>query len=830
MLTSVVGYPRIGAKRELKFLVERYFGGAASEGELLAGARELRLEHWRAQRRAGIDLIPTGDFSFYDAMADTAVLFGAVPERYRRLGLSPLDTYFAMARGYQGPQGDVKALKMRKWFNTNYHYLVPEVPDAVRLSLSPTPTTWPEPLPPTRVSPPRGPREVSEGSGQSLGGGSPRGAREVSEGSGEGLWGGSRGAREVSEGSGQGLWGASSAPFDQFAEAKAAGISAKPVLIGPFTFAKLARWEGRGPAERAAELVEVYGAALARFGAAGASWVQLDEPALVMDLTASDVELLVALYEPLLAAKGAVKVLLQTYFGDIRDCYREVAGLELDGLGLDFVEGERTLELVRSGGLKPGVTLFAGLVNGKNVWRNDYEQSLATLAELATLVPELAVSTACSLLHVPYTVAPETGLTADQRAALAFAEEKLTELAELRRLAALPNASTDPAVGANAEARARHRAGFDAAVRARTEAITAADFTREPARGERAVAQREALGLGLLPTTTIGSFPQTAEVKANRARFRRGEIDRASYEARLAELTASCVALQEEIGLDVLVHGEFERGDMVEYFGENLDGFIFTRQAWVQSYGTRCVKPPIIWGDVKRRRPITVDVIRYAQSLTSRPVKAMLTGPVTILNWSFPRDDVPPAESAQQIALAIRDEVADLEAAGVRIIQIDEAALREKLPLRRADWHSGYLDWAIPAFRLVHSGVGAATQIHTHMCYSEFEDIIDAIDAMDADVISFEAARSSHSIVPALRAAGFATAVGPGVYDIHSPRVPAVAEIEQALRSILASLPAESVWVNPDCGLKTRGPAETEAALKNLVTAARAVRAAAVAA
>ncbi|MDR2373448.1 MAG: 5-methyltetrahydropteroyltriglutamate--homocysteine S-methyltransferase [Bifidobacteriaceae bacterium] len=753
MLTSVIGYPRIGANRELKFLTERYFRGQASQGELLAGARELRLRHWRAQRQAGIDLIPTGDFSFYDGLADTAVLVGAVPARYRELGLGPLDTYFAMARGYQGPKGDVKALSMRKWFNTNYHYLVAEVPDDVGLSLS------------------------------------------------------------------------SSAPFDQYAEAAAEGIAAKPTLIGPFTFAKLARWLGRGAAERAGELAQVYAEALARFAALGAEWVQLEEPSLVMDLTAADLDLLAALYQPLLAAKGGLKVLLQTYFGDIRDCYELVRELDLDGIGLDFVEGEETLELVRAGGLKPSVTLFAGLVGGKNVWRNDYAESLATLAELAELTPNLAVSTACSLLHVPYTVAPETALTPDQRAALAFAEEKLTELDELRRLAGLADPASDPLAVANAEARARHRAGLDAAVRARAAAVTEADFTRLPARAERALSQRQALGLGLLPTTTIGSFPQTGEVKANRARFRKGEIDQAAYESRLRELTAECVAAQEAIGLDVLVHGEFERGDMVEYFGENLDGFLFTKQAWVQSYGTRCVKPPIIWGDVKRRGPITVEVIGHAQSLTDRPVKAMLTGPVTILNWSFPREDVAPAESAIQIALAIRDEVMDLEAAGVRIIQIDEAALREKLPLRRADWRGGYLDWAIPAFRLVHSGVGASTQIHTHMCYSEFEDIIGDIDAMDADVISFEAARSSHSIVPALKAAGFATAVGPGVYDIHSPRVPAVAEIEQALCSILESLPAESVWVNPDCGLKTRGPAETQASLKNLVAAARAVRA-----
>jgi 5-methyltetrahydropteroyltriglutamate--homocysteine methyltransferase len=831
LLTSVVGYPRIGANRELKFLTERYFNGQVTQDELLDGARELRAIHWRAQREAGIDLIPTGDFSFYDGLLDTAVWLGAVPGRYRRLGLSPLDTYFAMARGYQGEQGDAKALSMRKWFNTNYHYLVPELDDAVRLGLS------------------------------------------------------------------------SDAPFAQFSEATALGIAAKPVLIGPFTFLKLARPTGQKDLRDWAEdLVRVYGEALARFAALGAEWVQLDEPSLVTDLTAEDIALFQAIYHPLLDGAGragqarpggpparpGVKVLLQTYFGDIRDCYDEVLALDFDGVGLDFVESDRTIELVRARGFSPDTVLFAGVVNGKNVWRNDYDQTLALVAQLRQAAPRLALSTSCSLLHVPYTVAVESALADDQRAALAFAQEKLVELDDLRRLAteaapgaaeddpaaeaapgtaadaagereaserhrateadAAPGTAADAAgerqasgrhratgaeggpgaadlLKANREARARHRAGLDQGVRARAAALTDADYERRPARAERAVEQRAGLGLPALPTTTIGSFPQTGEVKANRARYRKGEIDRAAYEARLRELTAQCVALQQEIGLDVLVHGEFERGDMVEYFGENLDGFLFTKLAWVQSYGTRCVKPPIIWGDVKRRQPITVEVIRFAQSLTDRPVKAMLTGPVTILNWSFPREDVAPAESVIQIALAIRDEVLDLEAAGVRIIQIDEAALREKLPLRRADWRRGYLDWAIPAFRLVHSAVAPSTQIHTHMCYSEFEDIVQDIDAMDADVISFEAARSGHSIVGALKEAGFATAVGPGVYDIHSPRVPPAAEIESGLRSILAALPAESVWVNPDCGLKTRAPAETEASLRNLVAAARTVRA-----
>ncbi|MGI6366936.1 MAG: 5-methyltetrahydropteroyltriglutamate--homocysteine S-methyltransferase [Anaerolineae bacterium] len=753
MQTSVIGYPRIGAQRELKFWVESYFQDKLDAEALLANAAQLRARRWDTQRQSGIDLIPSGDFSLYDGMLDLAALLGIVPQRYRALGLSPLDTYFAMAKGYQGPAGDVKALPMKKWFNTNYHYIVPEI----------------------------GPEEPLQVVGTQLG--------------------------------------------DQFREALAQGILTKPVLPGPLTLLKLSNLQGRTPADCAPVLAASYRQILQRLGSLGADWVQIDEPVLVTDLSPEDIALLEQLYGALLEGPRTCRVLLQTYFGDIRDCYPAVMALPLEGVGLDFVEGRQTAALVARYGIPADKTLFAGLVNGKNIWRNNYAQTLATLRSLPLDPERLVLSTSCSLLHVPHTLQSERRLAEPVRRACAFAEEKLGELVELAALAA--GDTSEGSAAALAANRALHqelRGSVDEAVRRRVAALQPADYDRAPRRARRAPLQQAALQLPLLPTTTIGSFPQTPQVRQNRNRFRRGEISQQDYEARLRQFIADCVALQEEVGLDVLVHGEFERNDMVEYFGENLAGFVFTQQGWVQSYGTRCVKPPIIFGDVSRRRPITVEWSRYAQGLTSRPMKAMLTGPITIVNWSFPREDLTPAEQATQIALAIRDEVLDLEAAGLRIIQIDEAALREKLPLRQSDWHSQYLDWAIPTFRLTHSGVRPETQIHTHMCYSEFEDILPEIDAMDADVISFEASRSSLEILRAIRETGFETAVGPGVYDIHSPRIPSHEEIEGAIRAILQAIPAERAWINPDCGLKTRGPAETEPSLRHMVAAATAVR------
>lgn len=753
MKTSITGYPRIGSLRELKFASEKYFKGEISSEELRETARKLRYENLEVQRESGIDLIPSNDFSFYDGMLDTAVLLNALPERYADLGLSELDTYFAAARGYQGEKGDVKALAMKKWFNTNYHYMVPELCDDTDIKL------------------------------------------------------------------------VGSKPFDLFAEAQHNGVKTKPVIIGAYTFLKLSRFTGTKKAEDFAEkTAAAYAEILSRFAAENAEWIQLDEPCLVMDMDESDKKLFVGLYEKILGGKGNLKVLLQTYFGDVRDCYSDICKLPFDGVGLDFVEGKKTLELVLHKGFPKDKVLFAGVVNGKNIWRNNYAKTLEIIGKITLNCGEIVLNTSCSLLHVPYTLENEAKLTNDVKKHFAFAKEKLGELAELKKIISQENPKDAPEYKTNSVLMSESRSGENAAVRSRVNALSEKDYMRLPEFSEREKIQKKRFVLPLFPTTTIGSFPQTAEVRKARSDYKKGAISEQQYDEFMKNKIKDCIELQEKIGLDVLVHGEFERNDMVEYFGECLDGYIFTEKAWVQSYGTRCVKPPVVWGDISRAKPMTVKWSKFAQSCTEKPVKGMLTGPVTILNWSFPREDISLRESALQIALAIRDEVLDLEANGISIIQVDEAALREKLPLRRSDWKSDYLDWAIPAFRLVHSGVKPETQIHTHMCYSEFADIITDIDNMDADAITFEASRSDLTILDVLKANDFRTEVGPGVYDIHSPRVPSKDEIKTALRKMLDRIPAEKLWVNPDCGLKTRGEAETVPSLENLVNAAKELR------
>lgn len=755
MKTTIIGFPRVGSLRELKFASEAYFRREISAEELQETAKELRKAHWALQQAAGIDWIPTNDFSFYDNMLDTAVLLNAVPARYRALELSDLDTYFAMARGYQGKEGDVKAFAMKKWFNTNYHYMVPEIEDTTEIRLAGT------------------------------------------------------------------------KPFAEWKEAQAQGICGKPVLIGPFTFLKLARFTGEKTAEDFADAVAAaYCAYLKELNTLGAAWAQLDEPYLVMDLTKAEIALFRQLYAKILAAKGSVRVLLQTYFGDVRDCYADICALPFDGIGLDFLEGKQSLSLVQTNGFPKDKVLFAGAVNGKNIWRNHYDRTLQLLDQLKPHCGEIVLNTSCSLLHVPYTLRHETRLAEQYKKHFSFAEEKLTELAELAQILDAPVPAETAAYQKNAALFAEDRCCSNAAVQQKVAALTEKDFVRLPAFAEREKVQKESFQLPFLPTTTIGSFPQTKEVRANRAAFRKGEISEEQYVAFNKKQIADCVALQEKIDLDVLVHGEFERNDMVEYFGECLDGYLFTEKAWVQSYGTRCVKPPVVWGDISRAKPMTVDWSVYAQSLTKKPMKGMLTGPVTILNWSFPREDISLQACAYQIALAIREEVLDLERSGIRMIQVDEAALREKLPLRKSDWKSDYLNWAIPAFRLVHSGVKPDTQIHTHMCYSEFDDIIRDIDDMDADVITFEASRSDLTILDVLKENHFRTEVGPGVYDIHSPRIPTTEEIQNAISKMLERIPVEKLWVNPDCGLKTRGAAETVPSLENMAAAAKACRAA----
>lgn len=745
MTATIVGFPRIGENRELKFITEKYFKHEATEEELKERAKDLRQHDRKLLLDSGLTNFTSNHFSFYDQMLDAAFLFNVIPENIAELDLSDLDKYFALARGYQGKKGDVKAWPMKKWFNTNYHYIVPQLTADTDVKLAGTKI------------------------------------------------------------------------FDEFVEAKEDGTITRPVLVGPFTLLQLSEFHGCVKEDFVGAFIEAYARIFKQLEDLGANWIQLDEPSLVKDLDERELALFKALYEPLLLQKGRLKVLAQTYFGDVRDAYDVLLKLPFDGIGLDFVEGRKTLELVERG-FDDGKVLFAGVVNGKNIWRNNYQKTLDLLKKLN--VKNLVLTTSCSLLHVPYTVASEE-LEEDVTKHFAFAEEKVRELVELDAL--LKNQSPE-FLRKNAELFEKPRVLENAELHQKIADLKPEAFVRQPEFAVREKIQKQEFNLPLLPTTTIGSFPQTREVKQKRAAFRKHEISQEEYDEFIAERIDSWIRFQEEIGLDVLVHGEFERNDMVEYFGQHLEGYVFTKKAWVQSYGTRCVKPPIIWGDVSRKDPITVRWSVYAQKQTKKIVKGMLTGPVTILNWSFPREDISIKESTLQLALAIREEVLDLEKNGIRIIQIDEAALREKLPLRRSDWQSEYLDWAIPAFRLVHSGVKPETQIHTHMCYSEFNDIIPAIDDMDADVISFEASRSNLEILDELKEKNFKTEVGPGVYDIHSPRIPTVEEIEQALHRILAKVKKEKVWVNPDCGLKTRGEKETKASLKNLTQAARNIR------
>ncbi|UNR56009.1 5-methyltetrahydropteroyltriglutamate--homocysteine S-methyltransferase [Streptomyces sp. A10(2020)] len=757
--STVYGYPRQGQHRELKKAVEGYWKGRVGADALKKTAAELRRANWAQLAEAGIDEVPTGDFSYYDHVLDTSVMVGAVPPRHRAaVDADPLDGYFAMARGNQ----DVAPLEMTKWFDTNYHYLVPELgPDTVFTADS---------------------------------------------------------AKQVAE----------------LTEALALGHTARPVLVGPVTYLLLAK-----PAPGVAEefepltlldrLLPVYAEVLGDLRAAGAEWVQLDEPALVQDRTPAELNAAARAYRDLGALTDRPKLLVASYFDRLGEALPVLAKAPVEGLALDFTEAAAANldDLAAVGGL-PGKRLVAGVVNGRNIWINDHEKSLATLATLLGLAGRVDVAASCSLLHVPLDTAPERDLDPRILRWLAFARQKTAEIVTLAKGLAQGTGAVAAEIAANRAAldsRADSPLTRDPAVRARTAAVTEADARRPQPYPERAVAQRERLRLPLLPTTTIGSFPQTGEVRAARADLRAGRIDAAGYEERIAAEIAEVIAFQEKAGIDVLVHGEAERNDMVQYFAEQLTGYLATQHGWVQSYGTRYVRPPVLAGDISRPAPMTVGWTTYAQSLTERPVKGMLTGPVTMLAWSFVRDDQPLGETAAQVALALRDEVADLEAAGTSVIQVDEPALRETLPLRAAN-RPAYLEWATRAFRLTTGGVAPATQVHTHMCYAEFGDIVQAIDDLDADVISLEAARSHMEVAHELAAHGYPREAGPGVYDIHSPRVPGAEEAAALLREGLAAIPAERLWVNPDCGLKTRGWPETRASLENLVAAARTVRAA----
>ncbi|MFJ4834728.1 5-methyltetrahydropteroyltriglutamate--homocysteine S-methyltransferase [Streptomyces sp. NPDC088747] len=754
---TVYGYPRQGQGRELKKAIEGYWKGRVDADTLRATAAELRRSNWERLADAGIHEVPTGDFSYYDHVLDTSVMVGAVPDRHRgAVAAGPLDGYFAMARGTQ----DVAPLEMTKWFDTNYHYLVPELgPDTVFTTDS---------------------------------------------------------TKQVAE----------------FAEARALGLTARPVLVGPVTYLLLAKPAPGVAADFAPltlldRLLPVYAEVLADLRAAGAEWVQLDEPALVQDRTPAELNAAGRAYRDLGGLTDRPKLLVASYFGRLGDTLPVLAKAPVDGLALDFTgTAAANLDALAAVGGLPDRRLVAGVVDGRNIWANDLTRSLATLGTLLGLAGQVDVAASCSLLHVPLDTAAESDIEPEVLRWLAFARQKTAEIVTLARGLALGTEAIAAELTAN-RADLASRAGsaltHDPAVRARAAAVTEADARRSARYPERAAAQRAHLGLPLLPTTTIGSFPQTAELRTARADLRAGRIDGSGYEERIRAEIGEVISFQEKTGLDVLVHGEPERNDMVQYFAEQLTGYLATQHGWVQSYGTRYVRPPILAGDISRPEPMTVRWTTYAQSLTGRPVKGMLTGPVTMLAWSFVRDDQPLGDTARQVALALRDEVDDLETAGTSVIQVDEPALRETLPLRAAD-RPAYLAWATEAFRLSTGGVRPATQIHTHMCYAEFGDIVRAIDDLDADVISLEAARSHMQVARELAEHGYPREAGPGVYDIHSPRVPSADEASALLRKGLEAIPAERLWVNPDCGLKTRGWPETRASLENLVAAARTVR------
>ena len=746
-----LGFPRIGARRELKQALEAFWKGDSPAQPLLDTARDLRARHWQLAREAGVDVVPCNDFSLYDHVLDTAVLFDAVPARYREvLDADPLAGYFALARGLQDGQHDLHALEMTKWFDTNYHYLVPQFEPHQRFAL--------------------------------------------------------RGDK----------------PLAELAEAQALGLDARPVLLGPVSFLKLGkRVDGGCPIELLDALLPAYADLLGRLKAAGAQWVQIDEPCLTLDLNDGDRAAYRHAYA-VLADADAPQTLLATYFGGLGDNTALAASLPVQALHIDLVRAPQQLDDVLAA-LPPERMLSLGVVDGRNIWRADLDVALRLARRAGARVQWLAPS--CSLLHVPIDLQLERKLPERMHGWMAYARQKLEELRLLADVLA-GDAAADEALAIAGRARvARSLSPLlrNPTVRTRLAAIEPAMMHRVSAYPERARLQSERLALPDFPTTTIGSFPQTSQVRQARAEHKAGRLDDAGYRDFLERETDQCLRMQEEIGLDVLVHGEFERNDMVEYFGEQLGGFAFTAHGWVQSYGSRCVKPPVLFGDVVRPRPMTVDWTRYAQSRTQRPVKGVLTGPVTILQWSFVRDDQPRADTCRQIALALRDEVNDLEAAGIAIIQIDEPALREGLPLRRGDW-AQYLAWASECFRLTASGVGDATQIHTHMCYSEFNDIIEAVASLDADVISIETSRSRMELLDAFSRYRYPNGVGPGVYDIHSPRVPSIDEMRELLEKALAVLTPAQLWVNPDCGLKTRGWPEVNEALTAMVQAARELR------
>lgn len=761
--TANLGFPRIGKHRELKFALEAYWSGKSDAQTLLETAGTLRAKHWKLQQEKGIDAMPSNDFSFYDHVLDTAVMVGAIPDGYGWSGGNvSLDTYFALARGSQGEaacgcggtHGEPRAaLEMTKWFDTNYHYLVPEFS------------------------------------------------------------------------AGQGFILTGNRPLEAFLEARAIGIHTRPVILGPVTFLKLGKArDGSDPVDLLDRLLPVYRKILVELQEAGADWVQIDEPCLALDLTDKERDSLARAYNAFAEAVPGLSILVASYYGPLGDNRDTALSLPVAGLHLDGIRGGEELAAL-AGDAPAGLLLSLGLIDGRNIWRADLEEVVQRIEPLiAGRAPELLqIAPSCSLLHLPFDLSDETALDLELRASLAFASEKLDELAVLKEALSGNRPAVEAKIAASsriARTRRTSRKVHDPLVKGRLLAVSRDMMQRARPYSARRTVQQHHLHLPVLPTTTIGSFPQTTEVRRARSAHLKGQLSYIDYKAFLERETESAIRWQEDAGIDVLVHGEFERNDMVQYFAEQMDGYAFTRNGWVQSYGSRCVRPPVIYGDVSRPRPMTVDWAVFAQSKTSKPMKGMLTGPVTMLQWSFVRDDIPRDVVCRQIALAIRDEVQDLEKAGIAIIQIDEPALREGLPLRRRDWQA-YLGWATESFRLSASGVADRTQIHTHMCYSEFNDIMDAIIAMDADVISIETSRSKMELLDVFADKRYPNEIGPGVYDIHSPRVPTVEEIVELIEAASDRLDPSQLWINPDCGLKTRRWEEVKPALANMVQAAR---------
>jgi 5-methyltetrahydropteroyltriglutamate--homocysteine methyltransferase len=759
-IATNLGFPRLGPNRELKWAVEAFWAGKIEEDALLETAAKIRRDNWLVQQKAGLALMPSNDFSLYDQVLDTTAMLGAIPERFgHEIGPVSLETYFAMARGTVGDEDtpSIPAMEMTKWFDTNYHYIVPELEASMKLKLS------------------------------------------------------------------------TSKAVDEFIEARDMGVPTRPVLLGPVTYLMLAKAKDPklDPLSMLESVLPVYETVLKQLAAEGAEWIQVDEPMLGMDLDDRQRSAFGLSFARLSSAAPSLKLLAAVYFGDLRENLRATLALQVAAIHIDLVRGPEQLDEMMAK-LPPNMILSIGLVDGRNIWKTDLTKAtaLATKAVSTLSGNRVMIGPSCSMLHCPVDLNLETDLDDEMRSWMAFAKQKVREIAVITAVANGRGVGAEPLLAENAVAMESRRSSsriHNPLVESRAASVTTEMFSRTSPFEERQALQKQSLKLPKLPTTTIGSFPQTSAIRKARASFRRGKMSATAYQKFLKKEIEEVVRFQEEIGLDVLVHGEAERNDMVEYFGEQLEGYISTANGWVQSFGTRGVKPPIIFGDISRPKPMTVTWSSYAQSLTEKPVKGMLTGPITMLEWSFVRDDQPRSDTCRQIALAIRDEVLDLEKSGIRIIQVDEPAMREGLPLRRTDWPD-YLAWAVECFKLSVAGVTDRTQIHTHMCYADFNDIIESIGELDADVISMEASRSDMKLLSAFGEYSYPNEIGPGVYDIHSPRLPSADEMKELLSKALDVLTPSQVWVNPDCGLKTQSWEEVRASLGNMVDAAKALR------